>query len=401
MISARSGCAGIRGISETCDTTVQPTDFDEPRLSRLIGHLYDAALDETLWPGTATRIAQVLGSESAVVKLHHDDARVSLLECTDNLVVSERQRAWADEWHRRDLWVERSVACGMSRVITDEDLVTPEEQERSGFYQEWLRHLAIHHLLGAVFPAADGAVGVPGIHRSRRAGPYTHAQRRLASALLPHLQRALRLGQRLAAASRSDAAALQALDRLDSGVLVVDGSCRIVCASAVAERLLRENEELGVVGGCLVLRPPALQNRLLSLVDAALNTARGTVSWSAAALSVPRAHRVPLAIEVAPLRPSESRFGDERPRALLFVLDPEAPVAVERLRELFGLTPAEGTVAAALVRGGSLDDIAVQMGIGLATVRTHLKRILAKTGTHRQAQAVALMARSSASNPGA
>jgi DNA-binding CsgD family transcriptional regulator len=34
------------------------------------------------------------------------------------------------------------------------------------------------------------------------------------------------------------------------------------------------------------------------------------------------------------------------------------------------------------------------MGIGLATVRSHLKRILAKTGTHRQAEAVALLARS-------
>ena len=52
------------------------------------------------------------------------------------------------------------------------------------------------------------------------------------------------------------------------------------------------------------------------------------------------------------------------------------------------------SVAAALGRGSSLEEIAVGMGIGLATARSHLKRILAKTGTHRQAQAVALLARS-------
>lgn len=373
-------------------------DHSEPPLSRLIGHLYDAAIDPALWPGTASRIAEALGSVSAVVKLHGADAQVSLLECTDNLVVSEPQRAWADDWHRRDLWVERSVAYGMSRVITDEDLVTREEQQRSGFYQEWLRHLGIHHLLGAVFPAAEGAVGVLGIHRSRCAGAYTVPERRQAALLLPHLQRALRLGQRLATASRTHAATLQALDRLDSGVLIVDGSCRIVRASAVAERLLRENEEFGVAGGRLFLRPPAIQDKLLSLIRAALNTAHGKMAEPGAALSIPRPHRLPLALEVAPLRPSASRLEEPRPCALIFIRDPESPIAVERLRELFGLTRAEGAVAAALVRGGSLGDIAVQMGIGLATVRTHLKRILAKTGTNRQAEAVALLARSSSMN---
>jgi DNA-binding CsgD family transcriptional regulator len=67
---------------------------------------------------------------------------------------------------------------------------------------------------------------------------------------------------------------------------------------------------------------------------------------------------------------------------------------VARLRELFGLTRTEASVAAALGRGASLENIAANMGIGLATVRSHLKRILAKTGTHRQAETAALLARS-------
>ena len=96
------------------------------------------------------------------------------------------------------------------------------------------------------------------------------------------------------------------------------------------------------------------------------------------------------------MRPGSPAFGEDRPAVLLFIRDPEAPLAVARLRELFGLTRTEAAVAAALARGQSLEDIAVQRGIGLGTVRTHLKRILAKTGTHRQAQAVALLARSTA-----
>ncbi|BAV64335.1 transcriptional regulator, LuxR family protein [Sphingobium cloacae] len=366
----------------------------EPRLSGLIAHLYDAAVDDSLWAGTATRIAETLGSTSTVLKLHGDNARVNLLECTDNLMVSEREQAWADDWHRKDLWVERSVAYGMQRIITDEDLVTPEEQARSGFYQDWLRHLDIHHMLGAVFPAADGAIGVLGIHRPQGAGAYTNHERKQAALVLPHLQRALRLGQRFAAVSQSHAAALEALDRLDTGVLMVDGAGCVIQASSMAERLLRENAELAVIRGRLALRPPALHDKLLALVRGAMDTARGKIANPGAALSVPRPHRMPLALEVAPLRPSASAFGEQRPAVLVFIRDPQAPIEVTRLRELFGLTRTEGAVAAALGRGASLEDIAVTMGIELSTVRSHLKRILAKTGTHRQAEAVALLARS-------
>lgn len=366
----------------------------EPRLSGLIAHLYDAAVDDSLWAGTATRIAETLGSTSTVLKLHGDNARVNLLECTDNLMVSAREQAWADDWHRKDLWVERSVAYGMARIITDEDLVTREEQVRSGFYQEWLRHLDIHHMIGAVFPAAEGAIGVLGIHRPRKAGAYSAPERRQAALVLPHLQRALRLGQRFAAVSHAHTATLQALDRLDTGVLMVDGAGRIIHASDMAERLLRENTELAVIRGRLSLRPPALHDKLLALLRGAMDTARGKIANSGAALAIPRPHRMPLALEVAPLRPSASAFGGQRPCVLVFIRDPEAPIAAARLRELFGLTRTEAAVASALGRGVSLEDIAANMGIGLATVRSHLKRILAKTGTHRQAEAVALLARS-------
>ncbi|MEF7613837.1 helix-turn-helix transcriptional regulator [Aquincola sp. MAHUQ-54] len=363
-------------------------------LSALISHLYDAALDAALWPGTASRIAQALGSTSTVVKLHGDSGQVSLLECTSNLVVPERDQAWADEWHRRDLWVERSLAYGMSRIITDEDLVTPEEQVRSGFYREWLPYLGIHHLVGAVFLTAQGAVGVLGIHRPRDAGAYTDQERRQAAVVLPHLQRALRLGQHCATLAQQHSVAMQALDRFDTGALILDGACRILHVSAMAETLMRACPELVVVRGHLSLHHPMLTDKLSTLVHAAWETAHGRVGKPGSALLVPRSRRMPLVLEVAPLRPASGAFGEERPAVLVFLRDPEAPLDVARLRDLFGLTRTEAAVAVALGRGQSPENIATDMGIGIGTARTHLKRILAKTGTHRQAQLVALLTRS-------
>ena len=51
---------------------------------------------------------------------------------------------------------------------------------------------------------------------------------------------------------------------------------------------------------------------------------------------------------------------------------------------LYGLTPTEATVCGLLAEGRSVAEIQDQLGITANTARTHVKRILAKTGAARQ-----------------
>src|SRR3546814_5888767 len=76
----------------------------DTRLSDLIGHLYDAAIDERLWMGIAPRIASAFDSTSAVLKMHGGDD-VDLLENTENLVVAPSGQSFAEHWHRTAMWV--------------------------------------------------------------------------------------------------------------------------------------------------------------------------------------------------------------------------------------------------------------------------------------------------------
>jgi DNA-binding CsgD family transcriptional regulator/PAS domain-containing protein len=363
-------------------------------LSDLIGHLYDAAVDSRLWSGIAPKIAHAFDSTSTVLKLHNGPS-VQLLECTDNMLVPDSQREWAEHWHQRDLWVERTVAFGLSTIVTDRDLVTRQEQRDSGFYREWLPTMDIFHVVGAAFPVGESAVGVLGIHRPEGARHYGKADRQRAGLFLPHLRRALQLGQSLSCVRH--AAALDVLDRLDAGVLVVTRSCRILHANAVAEDMLRTTSEFGVLGGRLFLRDGLLHERFARLVRSCVQTAAGQPERPETALAIPRAERLPLTLGVAPLRPTDV-LAVNRPLALVFLRDPEyAAPDTSCLRDLFNLTATEAAVAADLGRGRSPEAIARERHIGLATVRSHLKQILAKTGTNRQAEAAALIARSIAS----
>jgi DNA-binding CsgD family transcriptional regulator len=66
--------------------------------------------------------------------------------------------------------------------------------------------------------------------------------------------------------------------------------------------------------------------------------------------------------------------------------------ACEALAQMCGLTAAETGVLRAIAAGGSPAEAAASLGIGVATVRTHLLRIYAKTGVDGQPGLVRLTA---------
>ncbi len=111
---------------------------------------------------------------------------------------------------------------------------------------------------------------------------------------------------------------------------------------------------------------------------------------------VPRGDRLPVTLLVSPWRPEWAPADLARPAAMIFIRDPEAsaPTAAQTLTELFGMTRAEAVTAVAIGQGMSLQHIATELGVGLGTVRSHLKKALLKTGARRQGALAALVGHS-------
>lgn len=365
----------------------------------LIGRIYDASLDERLWGGLAQDIAAAFNAPSAVLKIDRaalGGGQVDILQVTDNLVVSDQNRDWAEHWHQNDLWVQRSRAIGIDQIITSQDLLSDHELERTGYYQEWLRALGIHGMLGAVFSLGQDDVGVIGVHRPRGAGAFVHEDKRRLATFLPHVRRALQMRQRLQHASLAARASADVLARTGTATLVVDGQANVLYANELAEHLLRRDDAaLQVFGGRLLARNPASATELRRLIERCVQTAAGQPSAPDGALTIQRPGQSPLTVLVAPLPPHAHDWGLSQPAALVFIRDAASLVPTpQTLRELFGLTRNEALIAAALAEGQTLEASAEALAMGLGTARTHLKSIMAKTGTHRQAQLVTLVWRS-------
>ncbi len=70
----------------------------------------------------------------------------------------------------------------------------------------------------------------------------------------------------------------------------------------------------------------------------------------------------------------------------------EAPSTPEVVAETYKLTPMELRVLLALIKTGSIPEIAETLGIAETTVKTHLGHVYAKTGANGHADLVKLMA---------
>jgi DNA-binding CsgD family transcriptional regulator len=364
------------------------------QLLRLIGQVYDAALDEQLWSGVAPLIASAFDSTStAVITQNVKKGAVQGLSVTANLEPSvwESYRA---HYYKHDIWAQRGAAMGMSRIYTGNDLVTDAYLQRTEFY-DFLRQSNTFHLVGSVFQIAENEIGILGIHRPHDARTFGDEDKNRATIFLPHLSRALQIRSRLMEAELRHQTAIDVLERMGVAVLVVALKGEIVYANSQAELLLRDADGIRSDSGRITTTSGSATERLSSLIHTSIETAAGREGSAGGAVTVPRLRRMPLSLLIAPFRPAQNSFGPWLPSALLFVRDPEcATPATSALQNLFGLTAAEASIAAALARGQSLEEIAASHGIRIGTARTHLKSILGKTGTNRQAQLVTLLLRS-------
>lgn len=81
------------------------------------------------------------------------------------------------------------------------------------------------------------------------------------------------------------------------------------------------------------------------------------------------------------------------PAIAVFISDPEmsAQPRASVLAQVFSLTRREADLAVALLQGWTLRDQADARGVKISTERSHLKSLMQKTGTHRQADLVRLL----------
>lgn len=363
--------------------------MDEHAFFALVDGIYDAATDRSAWRPTLEKLYAGLHSNMAALAWENQasgaaDGVVAGLPATVRAAYCQGQKD-------HNVLMQRALAQGPGAVITERDLMSPDELAATGFYREWQDPFGLHHLLGFVLHRDRAWAGTLTIGRPHQAGAFSADDIAFGQLLMPHLQRASALSMRLARLEFQRQTVVTALDRLGHGVFLLDAAGRIAFANQPGEALLRTDDGMKTVEG----RPRAARAIDTAQLDRLIARAvRGTpTEGGAAALARPSGKR-PLQAIVVPFRHQLEWLPRPTPAALLLLVDPEesAPTQGEILRQLYGLSPAEARLTLLIIAGSSRQQAAEQLGIADATARTQLERVFAKTGTRRQAELIRLLA---------
>lgn len=367
-------------------------------LSAVIAGIHDAGVDGVEWPAALARIGGLFDARSAAVWMQNPSGGfrdVRSLEQT-----AELTRDYVEHYGRLDTLRHAVMRAPVGTILRNAMVVPRSEFVRTEFYAGFADRYDMQDCMQARFFDTPGWNGYVTVARSYRVGDFEREDIRLLRLLLPHLRRAMQTQLRLASLGIERDSALEVLDRLRHGMLLVDAQARVIYANGAADAILRKGDGLGMEPASRRLRAaaPGQTGALRRLVARAADRGGDALSGAVGngAIRLDRAIGVPLLLSVAPLRAEAAWNVSPRPAVLVLIgrpEDEEAPAPSAHLRSLYDLTPAEAAVAGCIAQGQGLKNAAEALGVAPSTVRWHLQHVFEKTGTTRQAELARLVER--------
>ncbi len=356
-----------------------------------VSAIQEASFTDDAWEKALTLIGRLLHSPSTVLALESKTLTFPIVRSVG--LPKEAEDAYAHRGQVIDPVIAYVRASPTGIAYPDWFAIDQKSFDKSVFAYEFANLFDMRHCMQAFTDRSGEISGFLTFTRPARWEAYSENDRNLAHAILPHIRHALRVHRHLTEVEFQRGAALDVLNRLEQGIFLVSADLTIRFVNREGERLLRSSGGLTTVKGRLTAANPADAARLQTTVVRAV--ARG-LSVDTGVLRICRGdRRRPVLVRVLPFGSDllQGACGTDR-AVFIMAVDPDGPDCGEaNFQAIFDLTPGEERVVCLIAEGVTLPDIAERLAVSLPTVKSHLQHIFQKTGTHRQAELVALVRR--------
>uniref|UniRef100_D5WYU2 Transcriptional regulator, LuxR family n=1 Tax=Thiomonas intermedia (strain K12) TaxID=75379 RepID=D5WYU2_THIK1 len=344
----------------------------EEHLLDVVGHLYEAAATESGFDQALDGLRLWLGADSFHLMRWNDASGVNDLSMQSPQL---REAAAAYQAHFGKIDPRRSISAmaPVGQPVACHHHFDDRFVSRSEFYQDLLLKHDVRYAIGLAVHREQRSVAHLVLNHSAAKGPFRTEQIEALRRLAPTLARAYVLMQRTAGLRHAARGGELALNAWGRGIIVLGRGAELIWCNASARDWIGAGRLFHLHGTRLSARGSA-GTRLERALAAAVN---GPVHW--VARSYPQSSRDRLQRAALTLTRS-SVMGAPGLHALLIQnLEPPAAVPATALAEWFDLTPAQARVASLLTGGLAPQDIAVRCGVSLATVRTQIRQLLARS----------------------
>lgn len=216
-----------------------------------------------------------------------------------------------------------------------------------------------------------------------------------------HLRQAMQISEKISTINHQQHLLQQAFDRLSDAIFFLGQGNNILIANRSASEMTKADDGLRSLNGTLTATHRPTADKLRALVTQVAADKPGDARrFDALAVLKPSGGRALHLLAMPAIASMEENFAaflSGKPSVFVMVSDPDQQPALpeDRLQAIFGLTPAEAKLAAALASGMPVSDYALEAGVTENTARWTLKQVQAKTDCRRQADLVRLLAATS------
>jgi len=364
-------------------------------LSKLIGSIYDCALDPDLWDKALADIKDALDCRTAVLSLSdlvHDRLLISKTVGMDQHWFALLLRH-APEINARLGEALASWPCFDQPYVSSRQL--PRDYlEASPYVQECWKPYGLVDAMQFFLMHTPARFSSFAVGRHEQQGVITKREIELGALLLPHLRRAVTISNVLDAATIERARMAEALDALRCGVVLTNERAAILYANRAAEEMLRNRCPIQGNRGVLSVNAPSAAKELHSAIRLAAES-ETEIGKTGLAICLTEADVPPIFAHVLPMTGGNfrTRLQPEAVAAIFIGGTPDEQDAAATMATVYDLTPAETRVLAGLLAGRTLAETADALGIAMTTAKMHLENIFSKTGVNRQAELVLLATR--------
>ena len=349
--------------------------------AELIDRIYECSVMPELWPGVLDDLATLSGSRGGLLFSAHKSLHWTASDMVRDVFQEYVATGWFERCSRR--------VCLMSQThptfFVEHDFWSEEDLASDPIYRDFFRPRGLGWSAGTGLRMPTGDNIVISVEREFGRGPIEREHVEQLNAFRPHLARSAFVSARLGL--QRAMGATEALTALQLPALLIDETGAVIEANAQSETL-GDLVKWGA-NNRLVLT----DKRAAEMLAAAL-AALGTSGPAPQSFPVRDAQNNPaLVAHIVPIRRSaHDIFASSYAIVLLTPLGATRSPSAALMRSLFDLTASEARVASGLAAGQSLEEIAAAGSITIETARSYLRRVLEKTGCHRQAELVALLA---------
>ncbi len=366
----------------------------DQEFSELVGLIYDGTLEEVPWQAFLERCQVVFNASVTNLILRSPTTpRLGSMHVVGGFpenIATYNERAYA---------LDPFVNLPEGTVVTLHEFVDKEALLASDFNRLLMEPSDLYDVMGVDFHIPHEVEVRFRICRSKAGRSFDAADRTLCRALLPHIQRAVRLHVRLHKIESERAVYAGAVDQMKVAAIILDETGRVISVNQRARALLEHKDGVILRDDTLALATRQQSRELQERIQRVVAHQQAGGAAVVEVMRVPRSGGREFGLVIRPVPANQWAEAEAVPAVAIFLSDPqesaEAPVQV--IKQLFGFTPAEAALALLMANGLTLDEAALDMGVSRNTVRTHLRAVFAKTGVTRQPMLVSLILKSVAS----